>query len=470
MDDDGMPVPPENRYGPARADRPQYLEFNANMNYRDWLSVTGRFSDYTRPYSIAGSDEDLIWLESRSTPVNFIKIEGKKRINPDSALRVTGYYSQVDSTYKVIDLEFSPKEYTFYGEAIYDLEMWSGKGLFTTGLAGRKKRITDAPIWDSYLPDYLGEDNQTFLPGITKQDYRTDLVSLFSQYTHKIGRVDLLAGIRYDDHDPYESRVSYNTGAVWSPNAAWTVKALYGTAYRTPFSSQLIEKDKPDLEKISTFNLKVAFSPTGRVGISLCGFVNDISNHIMEDPYAGLSIPNHQKIEGLELEGWLFPVETIELSANLTAMDNSGPDETYHYNDYSFIRPDGTVEKHYTDLSYPFDTGPKNLANLMGKWTPLPDLSFSARAGYFSSQQIICPRCTTFDSIPGRMAGGHEHDRRQPSESGYRSAGVPVQCTRQRLSGAGNLQRCGRKTILGAGAVEPALVRPRFPIDNDWMI
>jgi outer membrane receptor protein involved in Fe transport len=307
--DTNLPVPPEDRYGYARADRPHYLEFNGNANLGDFLTLSGRFSDYTRPYTLSEENNELSWRESRSTPVNYLKLDGKKNLDSDSLIRYTGYYSSINSTYKVIDLEFSPQEYTLYHELVYDRSFLSGKGQLTTGGAFRRKQVEDAPIWDSYLPDYLGEENTTFLPGITEEDYRTDLWSMFGQYSHKIGKADLSFGVRHDEHEAYKDRTSYNTGLVWPMTQQWIIKALYGTAYRTPFARQLIEAEDADLEEINTTSVKLSWLPAQTIDLSICGFINRLDDHIMEDPYAGLSIPNHQKIEGIELEGLMRPTD-----------------------------------------------------------------------------------------------------------------------------------------------------------------
>jgi outer membrane receptor protein involved in Fe transport len=399
--DTNLPVPPDQRYGYERADRPHYLELNGNANLGDILTLSGRFSDYTRPYTMSEENNELSWLEKRSTPVNYIKLDGKKSLDSDSAIRYTGYYTSINSDYEVIDLEFSPREYTLYNELVYDRSFLAGKGQLTTGAAFRRKQVDNAPIWDSYLPDYLGPDNTTFLPGITKEDYSTDLWSTFGQYSHKIGKADVSFGVRYDDHEAYQDRTSYNTGIVWPIATEWTVKALYGTGYRTPFARQLLETKDADLEEINTTSVKLSWLPDKNVDLSVCGFINRISDHIMEDPYAGLSIPNHQKIEGIELEGLVKPVDCVELGANLTVFDNSGPDETYRYVDYIFIRPDGTEEKHYAELSYPYNTGPDTMSNLTGKWDITDRITLFSRAGYFSSQKVICPRCETRQSVPG---------------------------------------------------------------------
>ena len=145
-DNNGIPVSPDDRYGYERSDRPHFIEIVGNHNIGDSVSVSGRYSDYTRPYSMADQEKNMVWLESRSTPLNYIKAEAKKNVDPNSALRFTGYYSAINSNSKVIDLEFSPSEYTVYSELIYDRDFMSGKGLLTTGAAYRKKQVDGAPI------------------------------------------------------------------------------------------------------------------------------------------------------------------------------------------------------------------------------------------------------------------------------------------------------------------------------------
>lgn len=409
-EDTGMPVPPDDRFGDVRADRPYSYEMVGNIHVNDWLTVSGRYSDYSWPYSIADEDSSLIWLENRSTPVNFIMLESKNNIDQDSAFRFTGYYSSVNASYEVVDLDLSPREYTTYGELIYDRAFLSGKGLLTTGGAFRKKNVFNAPIWDSYLPGYLGAADDTFLPSVTDASYHTDLWSVFCQYSHKIGKTDISFGLRHDSHDFYDDSLSYNLGIVWAPKTEWMVKLLYGTAYRTPYTGQLLEKQSVGLEDISTSleeigTLNVELSWQARdnnLGLSIGGFINNISNHVMDNAFAGLSDPNDQKIYGIELEGRYVPFQSLELGAALTAFENSGSDETYRFKDGIFIDPDdGSIEIVYSELNYPFDTGPNRLLDFTGKWEPIENIIFFSRVGYFSSVDTVCPTCDHPESLPG---------------------------------------------------------------------
>jgi len=392
--------PYEDRFGEEQPGRSRYLEASGNFSFKDWFTISGLVSDYKRPYAISGPEEssgeqDLTWPEGRSGPFGFVKFEAERSLGPSSGVRFAGYYNWMDVEYEIIDRSFDQEEKSFYGELLYDHSFFAGKGVFTGGVAYRNTDVRNAPVWESYFPDYVAQEKTTFLPIYTLEDYDDRLWSLFGQYTHKVGDFDFSLGLRNDDHDEYKDALSYNAGVVWTPWSEWMFKALYGTAYRTPFASQLLEDEKAELEEIETINLQVGWKPSQMGDLSVCGFVSKIENHSMEDPYAGLSRPNHQKIYGVELNGRISPLKDLDFSANLTLLNNSGPDETYRYIKYWDPDP------HYEELSFPYDTGPKRLFNLTGTWRPIERVTLFARLGYHSSTQLIYPRANTFHYIPG---------------------------------------------------------------------
>ncbi|MBF0224782.1 MAG: TonB-dependent receptor [Desulfobacterales bacterium] len=396
-----VPVSPEDRMGKIMPEDAYFLESFGRFSYSDLFNISLRISNSNKPYSIEDEKSGLIWRENRELQSGFIKFESKKNIDLFSALRIMGVYSWLNPEYEIIDTKLKQKENTSYVEIIYDRTSFSGIGLFTCGISFREKRIKDAPIWDSYLPDYLVKENKSFLPTIAKEDYNTQLISFFSQYNHKIGNFDLLLGGRYDEHDVYKDHISFNTGIVWSPKKEWMCKILYGSAYRTPSSKQLIEENIPDLEKIKSLNIQMALKPSEDIGISACVFLSKIENHMIEDPYAGLSLPNEQEINGIEIEAFVNPLKSLKLSSNITVIKNKGEDETYKYNDYVYIRPDGTIEKHYVDLKYPYNTGPDLFLNITGTWYANERLSLFTRCNYFASRKLIYPRAKDFPEVSG---------------------------------------------------------------------
>ncbi len=387
-----LPVSPDERYGSGTLGGSRYIEGSFHVNYDEWLILTGRWSDNYKTYAMKHDRDDIIWQENRRVPMKLIKAELKKTLGISTAFRLTGSFTTIHPEYEVIDLSYNHQEDTYFLEGIYDQSFFSGTGLFTGGISFREKNIRNAPVWSNYLPLYLVPENKYFLPRISQTDYNTELISTFGQYNHKIGDLDVWFGARYEEHDKYTDHQGYNAGAVWSPHSDWVLKFIYGTAYRTPFARQLLEDDKPELEKIKTYNFQAAWEPSKALGANLCLFYNKISNHIMEDPYAGLSMPNDQEISGAELEGHYAPFHFLDISANLTLLDNSGPDETYKYVDYTYVRPDGSVEPHYVDIGYPYDSGPDSLFNLMITVEPWNDVTSFFRLSYTGSRNLIYPR------------------------------------------------------------------------------
>jgi outer membrane cobalamin receptor len=398
--DEKTPVAFPDRLGDKDPGDSHYLEASGRISYGDWLSLSGRISDNKTAYALTGEDEQFTWCENKNVTSGHVKLEARKKLNFSSAIRVTGSYSWLNPEYEIIDRTISQEEYTSYGEILYDRSFLAGQSLFTAGASYRKKRIKGAPIWDGYLYDFLGPENELFVPLLTQKDYNTRLWSLFGQYTHKIGEFDFIAGVRQDDHDTYEDNISYNLGVVWSPQPQWVFKVLYGTAYRTPFSRQLREDEEPELEEIKNLSARISWKPKKWIEMSLTGFTSRIEDHVMEDPYAGLSVPNRQDIDGVEFELHFAPLDSLDVSANLTLLDNSGPDETYKYNDFSYIDEDGNLIRHYVDLFYPYDSGPDTLFNLTGTWQPTRRLTATARLRYFSSTELIHPRGETVTSFP----------------------------------------------------------------------
>lgn len=404
-DDDDGPVPPDQRYGEEAPGQAHFVEAVANFSYREWLSVSGRLSDYRRPVAVTGPDDEPAWLETDNTTTSYLKLEARKEIDGASAIRFLGSYTYLRPAQQIIDETFRQREKTVYGELIYDRSFMAGKGLLTGGTSFRHKRIEDAPVWESSLPDLLPPENEVFLPFYSMQSYDTRLWSGFAQYLHKFGDLDVWLGLRFEDHDEYNSKTNYNIGFSYAVTPEWMVKAIYGTAYRTPFVRQLVDGGTPDLEEISSVNLQVGYRPSDRYGAVATGFFNAIKDHIAED-FTGLSNPNHQDIYGVELDAWYHPLPSLKLSANATLFDNSGPDETYLYNDFIFIRPDGSVERNFVTLANPYDTGPERLMNFMATWRPGGGVTVFGRLGYSSGKILTYPGDPAEGSDPAATVSG----------------------------------------------------------------
>ncbi len=394
------PVPPEQRFGHADPEAAEYLQADANFSYRDHLKISAHLSDFNRPYGISDLGAENTWHESQGGNNGFIHAATQKKMGYDFKLTLSGYLSWLKCRNEILDRTLEPSENTTYGEVLIDHSLWSGRGLFTSGISYRDRRVKNAPIWDSFLPAYLGSENESFLPQLTQEDYNTRLLSVFGQYTHKIGEVDIWCGLRNDDHDSYQDHLSFTSGIGWNPTHAWVFKLLYGTAYRTPFARQLFNDGVPELENIESWNLQAGFRPVEKAEFTLTGFTSRVGDHTREDAYAGLSIPNEQTLNGIELDGRVQVLGNLTLSADWTLMNNAGPLEKYRYNDYTIINPDGSPLRHYVDILYPFVTGPRTFGNIQMIFKPRDDFSARIRMRHCGSQEFTFPTDNTLFSVP----------------------------------------------------------------------
>lgn len=389
--EEDRPVPPLERYGDERTDRSGYLEASGQLSYGERVRISGRLTDNQHPYSLS-DEQNGTWLEERNTPSSFIKIEANQSLSTTSSLRFTAFRNTLRPEYEIIDKQLEVSEETSYAELIYDRTLLTGRGLLTGGVSFREKRIEDAPVWESYLPDFIGPANEDLLPLLVVDNYSDSLWSGFGQYTHQFGRIKAWGGLRFDEHDEYRDNVSFSSGIGYTPSSQVIMKLLYGTAYRTPSSRQLLTAAKPDQEKIETLEAQLAYNPSKKLNLAITAFTSRIEDHIKEDPYAQLSLPNRQDIDGIELEGGVQLTERLHLAANLTLLDNDGPDEIYHLLSAIYIRPDGSLEYIYEDVVSPYDPGPKTMANLSAHWRPLDRLSLVTELRYFAERDLINAR------------------------------------------------------------------------------
>ncbi len=388
--DGTKPVAPELRYQTTVVDHSRYMDLSFRLDHLENFSLVGRLSDATEAYSISDEDRNYVWKEKKETPSYLVKAEGSKKIGINTSVRFTGYLTGTTIDHKIIDNTFEQEEETAFVELLVDRTCFDSAGLYTLGVSFRKKEITDVPVWESYLPDFIGEDNLTLLPTTSQEDIEGNLYSVFGQYRHSLGRFDLSAGIRFDGHDLYEDSVSLNAGAVWNPVKDWIFKFLVGTAYRTPFVAQMAEGETLEPEQVTSVNLQGVFKPSERNRIALTLFGNRIENHVLEDIFAGagLSTPNSQDIFGVEFSIDFAPLKTVELSSSLTLLHNSGPDETYLFKEFTYQDGDGNTVNVYSELNYGYDPGSRSLFNLSARWSPLESLTLSAGLRYFSSMDL----------------------------------------------------------------------------------
>jgi outer membrane cobalamin receptor len=389
--DGKTPEPLDTRYGSGTPDDSHYVNLYGSVTYADWLTLSVKIADNKNAFTVSDWDREYLWEEQVSNTTQVYKLEASKKITADAGIRFTGYYSAKNQDHMIVDGELDQEESSLFGEIIYDQSLFHSKGLATLGGSWRRDQFDRVPVWDGFLPLYFDEENLYFLPQVNQVNFENTLASVFGQYRHEFNTVEIWAGGRYDDHDQYEDKFSYNAGFAWNLGD-FIFKSIYGTAYRNPFAKQLQENGGKELEKIENINAQLSWK-NSETKASVTLFRNHIENHITEDRYseAGITLPNSQVINGVELELDHQLTESFKLSGNLTLMDNSGPDETYFYNDYSYQDEDGNWVKHYQRLEYAYDTGPKTLGAVKGIWQITDRITLVPELKYFSETSLYYP-------------------------------------------------------------------------------
>ncbi len=389
--DGKTPEPLETRFGFDYPDDSHYVTVYGNAAYQNWLTLSMRFSDSSHAYTVSDWDRIYSWEEKNASQVQMYKVEMSRNLDLDSDIRFTGYHTRLLNEQTFIDRTFDREESSLFGEIVYDRSLFVSHGLLTLGASWRSDRYDRIPVWGSFFPDLLQPANLYFLPVVDNIDFENDLRTVFGQYRHDLGNVEVWGGFRYDDHELYEDRASFNTGLAWNMNS-YMFKLIYGTGYRTPFARQLKQDLNHKLEKISNLNAQLSWK-TPDTQASITGFANRIENHVIEDRYAGagLSTPNKQTVYGVELELEHQLTDRLSLGGNLTLLRNSGPEEVYFYNDYSYIDPDGNLVKNYLYLEHEYNMGPDIMGSLNLNWQVIPHVMLASELRYFSEQNLYYP-------------------------------------------------------------------------------
>ncbi len=354
-------TPDGNKFSLGHVDPSYYVEFTGNLHVGDWLSISGRFSDFKRRYTLH-DPEILSWEGERESPINYVKATITKTVGK-SHISLTGYYQ--DIKYKITDVNIHrEQENHIYGAEIFWDRRVFEKGLLTAGASFRLNDVQGALVNDGFLPDFLQPANSVFVPEIEQADYNNEQGSVFAQYRHRWNNVDLWMGVRLDKHSQYRSTFNYSFGFNWPLENDWRLKAAYGTAYRSPYSSQIYGDRSFDPEGINTFNLQLAFEPGPSKKFSFTFFYQHLTDHIQEDPYGGLSLPSDQDIYGFEFEGKARIFDRLDISGNVTFLDTMDGEVDYRSLRYTFIRPDGTRKDVYDTWHEPFYTGPDIISTI----------------------------------------------------------------------------------------------------------
>jgi outer membrane cobalamin receptor len=367
--------------GSETLDYSDYAELVGTLNFADWLRVSGRWSDFTRRYSMENDNRDLRWAGAKQAPFSQLKITASKA-KGSSHYTLSGFLQTMDYQVRDADIERRQKNQVTHLELLWDKRFFN-RGLFTLGASWRENRVKGAVVHDGFLPDLLAPEEPLFIPQAVQEDFSNRLLSAFSQFRYQLGKGEWWAGLRLDDHSQYERSISYSFGLHQPLTDNLRFKAAYGTAFRSPYSSQLFDNETFDPERISTASTQLAWTPGSGHALELTLFYSQLENHRSEDPYGGLSISSDRESYGVELAGRLRLADPLHLQANVFLHGDDGGVEQYHEVAY-FVRPDGSrIPVFVGNWDEPIDQGPDWLANLGLNWQlgAAHNLFLSARIG-----------------------------------------------------------------------------------------
>lgn len=162
-----------------------------------------------------------------------------------------------------------------------------------------------------------------------------DEISLFD---NKLG---MTLGLRYDSYQEFGAEYSPRVSVVYTPDDIWTVKAMWGTAFRPPSNLQQYEvrsdgnspgNPSVEPEEITTSEVDVSYRISQTQNISTRIFRNSLSDFIQSvntQPYD--NIGETKSITGAELEyvsQFQLPslnIEHINVRASATYLDTDEP-------------------------------------------------------------------------------------------------------------------------------------------------
>lgn len=373
-----------------------YGELVGTMNYGDWLHLTGRWSDFTRRYTMQNVSGGLRWSGEKEAPVNLLKATVSKVQGP-SHYTLSSFLQEIEYRIQDADIARGQRNRVVHLEMLWDRRLLS-RGLFTVGSSWRRNMVDGAVVKDGFLPNFLAPEN-LFVPSVGQADFSNELASLFGQVRYQWGATEWWAGRRLDDHSQYGATHTYSLGLNRPLADSLRFKATYGTAFRSPYSSQLFDNLQFEPESIRTASAQLVWSPTPDQLLELTLFQSSLADHRTEDPYGGLSLPSDQQADGAELAFRTPLGQCLELNAGLTLLAAASGEERFRKLRFAFIRPDGTQVPVFEEWTTPFNQGPRWLANLGLNWRLGPGHNLSVSGRSSGSQE--------FNYEKGTVAGSY---------------------------------------------------------------
>ncbi|MGY8642903.1 MAG: TonB-dependent receptor plug domain-containing protein [Verrucomicrobiales bacterium] len=148
---------------------------------------------------------------------------------------------------------------------------------------------------------------------------------------------NLLASVRHDEHDSFESKTTYSTQLIKTVEATNTqFFGKYATGYKAPSGQDFVFLDPsvdPDLispEESASWEVGIRqFLPDNTGSIAVTYFNAGITNLVDSIGFPAFPAIVDTETQGIELEGVLTPIDGVKLYANYTWLDAIVSDGLY---------------------------------------------------------------------------------------------------------------------------------------------
>lgn len=263
-----------------------FRELYGRLSYRDVLEVSGRYSRYRDYYSVPGYR--LQGSEFKS--FSFLQATLNKSFE-SSSLSLQGWFQYFDS----LD-DYDQTRYSQFNRQ-WGLEFKYDRTLFGNNFAtiGASLRYNDGSTTRFSLHEQ--DVAREFFP-----NYDTRLYSAYFQDKWKLcENLEVTVGLRYDNHSEYRHFFSPRVGLSYVFAEHFSLKLLYGRAFRTPSLAVLVEKTGLDPEQIDSYEVALGFHWGTTFLLEANYFYNEFDNIIEREPLGEIRNSGDEHIKGVEV-------------------------------------------------------------------------------------------------------------------------------------------------------------------------
>lgn len=305
--DDFEHNPTQDALSPALHDRKRdyFNEFYGKLRYKEMLEISGRISDYKNFFSVPG----FHFNGEAYSPFSFVQVTYNQEIGSFSNLLLNAYAEHFKYLEEFELFTLQNKNWQYGWEGKYDFNLL--KSHFMT--LGVSMKINDGSSTKARIKLVSTPIDTTI------RSFDTRLFSLYFQDKYKItDNLELTAGVRYDKHSEYRRTISPRAGISWSFLNNFTLKLLYGKAFRTPALFLLVDERNLDPERIESFEAELGYQYKETLSLNLNFFYNRLEDIIEEVSYGRIRNRERDRVKGIELSASYKPISALSFYANFS--------------------------------------------------------------------------------------------------------------------------------------------------------